>query len=919
MPRSFRWFLLLPGALLASPGPAGAAGHPVVPGYERFFASGKNDLERAGRLLLSELACTRCHRPAEKTAAGKEGPNLDDVGRRARPGWLRRYLSNPHAIKPGATMPDLLASDPDREQKVEALVHLLASTGSLRHERVRPRDVAAGRTLYERVGCVACHGTRKPDGEPGKVLSTSVPLGELTAKYTLPGLTAFLQDPLHARPAGRMPRLLDAKEAKQVAAFLLQRLVVQLAGGKGTTTYAYYEGGWDHLPDFGKLVPTTTGIAQGFDLDVARRDSNYAIRFDAVLPIDRDGTYSFRLTSDDGSKLTIDGKVIVDNDGTHATQTKRGRVWLTKGLHKLTITFFQGGGEAVLGAQMSAPGFGTHDLGSLVAASEEQLKKKPAPRPNDPDTLDVRPELVNKGKALFASLGCASCHHLNLEGKPITSTRIIANLAKLDTSKGCLSSSPGKNVPRYDLSAGQRNAIVAALKSKPAAPSTATRVANTLLTFNCYACHARDKVGGPQEELNKSFQTTQPEMGDEARLPPPLDGVGAKLQPAYFWRILDQGVHDRPYMHTRMPGFGAGNVAHVVEDFASLDKLPAVGKVKFEVPMDRVKAQARHLVGAQAMGCIKCHTFAGQKAEGIQGIDMLKLPQRLRRDWFHAYVADPQRIRPGTRMPGAFTAGKSVLPDILDGTALTQIEAMWLYLEDGTKARRPVGIGPAFIPLVPTTSAIIYRNFIQGAGTRAIAVGYPEKVHLAFDANNLRLAMLWQGDFIDAARHWTDRGSGFEGPLGDHILHLPAGVSFAVLGTADTPWPTGSAKSLGQRFRGYRLTKDDRPTFLYQVGDVKIEDFSQPIVTGKEHTLKRTLTLTTDKPTDKLHFRAAAGDKIEVKPDGWFVIDGKYKVKATGTAGKIFLRKVGGRTELMLQVGFKDGKCVVVQEFGCDR
>jgi hypothetical protein len=265
-------------------------------------------------------------------------------------------------------------------------------------------------------------------------------------------------------------------------------------------------------------------------------------------------------------------------------------------------------------------------------------------------------------------------------------------------------------------------------------------------------------------------------------------------------------------------------------------------------------------------------------------------------------------------MPAAFVNGKSVLPDVLDGTALGQIEAMWLYLVDGTKARPPLGVGKAFIPLTPTDSAIIYRNFIQGAGTRAIAVGYPEKVHLAFDANDLRLALLWQGDFIDAARHWTDRGSGFGEPLGDNVLHLPAGVAFALLANDDAHWPAGGAKALGQRFRGYRLTKDDRPTFLYQVGDVLVEDFFQPVVTAKEHTLKRTLTLRATKPTGNLYFRVASAGKI-VAGKNSFLVDGAYRIDVTATGGKMFLRKAGGKVELLLQAGFKDGKCVIVQSY----
>src|SRR5207302_5026134 len=139
-----------------------------------------------------------------------------------------------------------------------------------------------------------------------------------------------------------------------------------------------------------------------------------------------------------------------------------------------------------------------------------------------------------------------------------------------------------------------------------------------------------------------------------------------------------------------------GNTARLIEAFAAVDSLPTIAAIKFKEPLGKVKAEARKLVGPVALGCIKCHTFAGQKAEGVQGIDLLKLPQRLRRDWFHAYVADPQRIRPGTRMPASYVNGKSVLPEVLDGTAATQIEAMWVYLQDGTKARVPVGIGRAF-------------------------------------------------------------------------------------------------------------------------------------------------------------------------------------------------------------------------------
>ena len=43
-------------------------------------------------------------------------------------------------------------------------------------------------------------------------------------------------------------------------------------------------------------------------------------------------------------------------------------------------------------------------------------------------------------------------------------------------------------------------------------------------------------------------------MGDEARIPPPLDSVGAKLNADYVKQVIDKGAHDRPYMYTQMPG-----------------------------------------------------------------------------------------------------------------------------------------------------------------------------------------------------------------------------------------------------------------------------------------------------------------------------------------------------------------------------
>jgi hypothetical protein len=741
-----------------------------------------------------------------------------------------------------------------------------------------------------------------------------VPLGDLKEKYSISSLAAFLADPLQTRPSGRMPHLLTRKDANDVANYLLQGAKVSLPLGPGTTSYSYFEGNWDQLPDFSKIKANANGTAPAFDLSVARRDNDYGILFEGAFSVATPGNFRFTTTSDDGSRVLIDGKRVVNNDGIHAPKSASGRIDLTKGVHKVVVEFFQGGGGAELKVEFEGPGIARQDFSTFVSASAEKLEKKSESKKTDENVIEFTPGLIEKGKALFASAGCANCHQMTVGKKLIASELTAISQDKLKSSGGCLADKPAKGLPHFGLSAAQQKAFAAAI-AKPPAVSTepAAIIARTMTTLNCYACHSRDKIGGPTEELNKSFQTVQPEMGDEGRVPPMLDGVGAKLNPEYLKQILDKGTHDRPYMHTNMPGFGAANTGFLVALFASLDKVPEVAPVKFTVGDIKVKATARHLVGDQAFSCIKCHTFNGVKAEGIQGIDMTIIPKRVQRDWFFAYLLDPQKIRPGTRMPSAWPNGVSSLPGVLDGSTPQQIESIWVYLKQGSSAALPLGMGKKSIPLVPIKEAIIYRNFIEGAGTRAIGVGYPERINLAFDANELRLAMIWQGAFIDAARHWTDRGVGFEGPLGDNVLNLPGGAPFAVLDKTDSAWPKTQSKDQGYKFDGYKLTPDDRPTFNYSFNDVKIEDFPNPSSSGNDSTLKRTIRLSAAKGVDNLYFRAAIGNKIEAVGDGTYKID-NWKIKVdSGVAPKI--RQSGGKSELLVPLTFKEGKAELNAEY----
>jgi hypothetical protein len=79
-------------------------------------------------------------------------------------------------------------------------------------------------------------------------------------------------------------------------------------------------------------------------------------RYKTYIKIDKPGLYKFYTSSNDGSKLYINGKLIVDNDGLHGPVQKSGDIQLTKGMHEIQVDYFQGGGSKVLMVYYSSKG-----------------------------------------------------------------------------------------------------------------------------------------------------------------------------------------------------------------------------------------------------------------------------------------------------------------------------------------------------------------------------------------------------------------------------------------------------------------------------------------------------------------------------------------------------------------------------------
>jgi hypothetical protein len=77
-----------------------------------------------------------------------------------------------------------------------------------------------------------------------------------------------------------------------------------------------------------------------------RLSDNFYARWTGILRLEKAGKTLFWTQSDDGSRLLVDGKVVVDNGGVHSMTEKSGSAELGPGDHELKIEFIQGGGEA---------------------------------------------------------------------------------------------------------------------------------------------------------------------------------------------------------------------------------------------------------------------------------------------------------------------------------------------------------------------------------------------------------------------------------------------------------------------------------------------------------------------------------------------------------------------------------------------
>ncbi len=846
-----------------------------------------------GRILIEELNCASCHQEPAMMISSKKSPRLSAVGKRLNPNHIRDFLLSPQKVKPGTLMPDMLGSFSikEKEQMANAITHYLISLNKQDPFKITvPDSVAAeqGEEIFHKVGCVACHSPRDANGKEIMEVK-SVPLGPLENKYSHKGLTEFLRRPHSSRPSGRMPDMrLPQQDIEKISHYLLRKIKFP-----GTLAYMTWRGKvWEGLD--GDVQKETAGQTSNFNLEsIGKINHQTAIKYSGFLKVTKSGTYTFHLELNGGT-LSLGRKKLFSENPSNRRGTKKFKVStkLDVGLSELELVYFHTGRAPKFIIEVEGPGLKKGPIPSKMLTVYDQPVKVT-------EALETDPVLVANGKEHFEKLGCANCHD-DLKGK----INSYPEMTKLRPGHGCLSKD--KNVPRYDLNEEQKKMILSALP-KNAVPrlTDKEKIQKTLVQFNCLACHDRTGLGGIDPDRNKYFTGSKPELGNQGRIPPPLTHVGAKLTNSWLTEVIIHGGRQRDYLNTRMPSFREKDVESLIELFGKNDSLEEMSYPKVR-NIKESKNAGYEMIGATGLSCIACHDFNGQRSGGAGALELIHVTKRIKKNWFHLYMRNPARFHPTVIMPSYWPGGQAIRKEILNGKTDLQIEALWNYLSDGERAKNPKGLSRQSLTLKVADETVMCRG--RGtAGYRGIGVGYPERISLAFDSEQMALRQIWKGEFAHI-NHGSFHARGNE------RIQFPDGIPFHRLASMDDAWPyKGKTDYLfpqnhGYQYKGYYLDPEKRPTFMYEYGTIKVEDFFEDYLDNNGKAFfTRTVTFSTTVKQEPFFFRLGSGKEIKNDGKSWNV----DRLSLSLHDDMKTLIRDGDSKDLLLPVHLNKGKTII--------
>ena len=235
-----------------------------------------------------------------------------------------------------------------------------------------------GEKLIERNGCKTCHNVRVKTVGPAyrdiadRYPNTAANVDKLTAKVISGGSgnwgSAAMTAHEHIPPA-------DIRTMVQWVMDLDQDTEVDPAEYDPATLFAATDA--DALPAAGPpaadglghgvrigIYPVPDGVSSVRQVDWSapplhegiaphvnfignewgKLEDMFAARVTGYFSVPETSNYLFRLKSDDGSTLTVNGQPVIDHDGLHGPDPRDGEIALAKGNHPFEIRYFENGG-----------------------------------------------------------------------------------------------------------------------------------------------------------------------------------------------------------------------------------------------------------------------------------------------------------------------------------------------------------------------------------------------------------------------------------------------------------------------------------------------------------------------------------------------------------------------------------------------
>ncbi|HEX9652162.1 MAG TPA: c-type cytochrome, partial [bacterium] len=369
------------------------------------------------------------------------------------------------------------------------------------------------------------------------------------------------------------------------------------------------------------------------------------------------------------------------------------------------------------------PSLRLSDAEALDIVAYLMTQKESNPRVNSLDGVDLQtPQLISDGKAIIRNFGCHGCHDIagmENEGKVSVSLNEFGGktheelfygdalargdvteetwedwtVGKLMNSRLYATEVVVQRMPNFAFSQADATTLAVLLKSWDGRKIGVTymhdmgRMGESIekgrrlvRQYNCVGCHIIEGEGGfIRPTLVEAFKKhNRPAEEAISFAPPDLIGEGHKVQPKWLFEFLKNPTTNiRPWLTVRMPTFDFNDdeVNALIEYFQALEGLSEpFEEIKIDLTSTEMRA-AETLFSPDLLSCFSCHQVGKKKPEGPPSgwaPDFLLAPDRLRPDWVYDWIASPQKLQPGTRMPSFYP--DAAPPNVFDGDPQKQIE-----------------------------------------------------------------------------------------------------------------------------------------------------------------------------------------------------------------------------------------------------